>query len=411
MFNFRPQELTKVETTGNQLRGIHCPSPRSGHRIVVTGGNVYSFGGYNPISVDDAVEHILFKELWVFNIVSKTWKHLKTSGNAPEELASHCAAFIDNHLLIFGGTAYPFGAKSSNDAHICNLKTLQWSKLETTGTPPKKQYGQAMAIFENKMYVVGGTSGYAYSNEVHCLNLATKEWRQLNKCVGPSHLRSEYEPEPRYRHEIAIEDNKLFVFGGGTAAESFELSRLPVFNLDTNTWFQIATTGDCPEPRRCHSCVQIKSDVYICGGLDAVHNYSCLYKINLKTLVWEKLKISLPYPLYFHAAASSESNQLFIFGGVNGHENQRTNDMFSLFLNIPSLETIAWQAVLHYAPYLALTEKQKLFELGIPISFLNEIEFVPPTKMVSNGEMSKGDEEVMIVLSEGDEDDDEWEDL
>ena len=47
------------------------PHPRSGHRVVVTDGNLYALGGYNPDVVDSDVEDVeeltrrIFIQVWL----------------------------------------------------------------------------------------------------------------------------------------------------------------------------------------------------------------------------------------------------------------------------------------------------------------------------------------------------------
>lgn len=49
------------------LTGLTEPYPRSGHRIVVDSGNLYSIGGYNPdfweVENDDESYYPLFREV------------------------------------------------------------------------------------------------------------------------------------------------------------------------------------------------------------------------------------------------------------------------------------------------------------------------------------------------------------
>ncbi|CAL1285269.1 unnamed protein product [Larinioides sclopetarius] len=372
-FKFRPNKITKLQPSGNRLKGIDCPKPRSGHRIVAVGGNVYSLGGYTPFIEENTLSHVLFKELWRYNCASKTWKLLETTGKMPERLASHCAVVVDNHMVAFGGTGIPFGETSSNSTHICNLDTLEWTLLETTGDKPVEQYGQAMLVHDKKMYVVGGTTGFAYSIDVHCLDLETKEWKVLGKRDRPSY---DWEPEPRYRLEIAMHENQIFVFGGGTASESFDFKEVPVFNIDNCSWKKVSTSSEFPEPRRCHGCVQMGTDVYICGGFDGSVAFADIWKFDLDTFQWKKLSVTLPTPIYFHSAAVSQAGQLFVFGGVDSiRANTRTNELFSMWLKIPSLAEMCWQAVLHYMPHMSRIDKKKLYEAGVPFQYIDEIDF------------------------------------
>lgn len=378
LYEFRTHQIEKVEPIGNLLRNLKCPLPRSGHRIVVYKGSVFAFGGYTPrhpetndIIVQADNRH-LFKELWKFNVASRTWLNLKTTGHMPSELASHAAVVIDNFMLVYGGTGVPFGHSSSNSTHLCNLDTLEWFTLITTGEIPTPLYGQAVAVHNNKMYAIGGTTGYEYSLAVFCLDLHTLEWIRLDISK-----RQRFQPPPRYRHEIVIFNNQIYVIGGGTAMESFDLNEIPVFSILDNTWDICETTSpDYPESRLCHGCVQMGNDVYLYGGHNNALIFDDIWKIDLKQLTWTRLEATLPIPIHFHSVTLSKEGQVFIFGGVtNTHEEIRTNDVYSMWLKIPSLSQMSWQALTMYIPNIGLLDKHSLFQAGVPMCYLNELEF------------------------------------
>lgn len=198
-----------------------CPKARSGHRIVCDQKSMFSFGGYNPFLsdtdlIDDQVwqEHKpLFKELWKFNFASKEWTRLEIE-NMPKELASNAILLKGSTLIIYGGTGVPFGSRCSNHVHILNMKKdNNMALIKVEGSLPEKLYGQAIALDENAhLYTMGGTTGYEYTSDIHRLDLRTSKWEDVHICHG-----DENEPEGRYRHEIILYDQKLWVLGGGTA--------------------------------------------------------------------------------------------------------------------------------------------------------------------------------------------------
>jgi len=125
----------------------------------------------------------------------------------PVELASHSALLHGNHLVLFGGTGVPFGEAASNQLHVCNLPSLEWTHIVCTGQLPICIYGHTMMVFDNSLYVFGGTTGWEYNSDVHRLDLESFVW----DLVDVSGVR----PNGRYRHEIASIGNEMFVFGGG----------------------------------------------------------------------------------------------------------------------------------------------------------------------------------------------------
>lgn len=224
-YKFQPYVLKRLEQ--NNKNG-QIPRGRSGHRIVSDNSYVYSFGGFNPFLDDyrNPINNIfsemkLFKELWRFNIACNEWEKLSHySPSLPRELASNAAIMKGNTLIVHGGTGVPFGFICSNQTFITNLKENKCLKLlETKGEPPPPQYGQAMVLDGQNLYVVGGTSGFGYSCNIYSLNLKSKVWTPVYISKG----NSRNEPLGRYRHEIAIYNSRIIVFGGGTIHDVFEL--------------------------------------------------------------------------------------------------------------------------------------------------------------------------------------------
>lgn len=212
-----------------QENSVDSPKPRSGHRIVCDDVNVYSFGGYNPsLSASDEADLAsdlvwssskpLFKELWKYNISTKTWKKLVVE-NMPDILASNAVVLSGSMLLVFGGTGIPFGANCSKDLYICNLKNqnqLEFTLVQTTGDCPPPQYGQAIVLLNQYLYTVGGTTGFEYTCDIHRLNLKDGIWEVVYTCKG-----ADSEPQGRYRHEVVMYSGRIFILGGGTSHEAF----------------------------------------------------------------------------------------------------------------------------------------------------------------------------------------------
>lgn len=205
------------------------PKPRSGHRIVCNESSVFSFGGYNPSlnpsdEEDLASDNIwleskpLFKELWKYNISTRTWIKLNVD-DIPNILASNAVLLSGQLLIVYGGTGVPFGANCSNDLFICDLRkdnNLKFNLVAASGNCPPPQYGQAIVLINNYLYTIGGTTGYEYTCDIHRLNVRDGIWEEVYTCTG-----ADSEPSGRYRHEVAFDERKIYVLGGGTAREAF----------------------------------------------------------------------------------------------------------------------------------------------------------------------------------------------
>ncbi|CAD7014793.1 unnamed protein product [Ceratitis capitata] len=383
----------------------HCPPgdypfARSGHRVVASESHLYSLGGYNLRNSSTTLHGtgMLFQELWRYNFTTKLWVLLHnpaTNRNMPRELASNALIITNNLLISYGGTGYPFGESCSNDCYIyqTQVENPSVSRIEATGDAPIPQYGPGIVLHEHYLYTIGGTTGYDYSCDVHRLNLRTRVW----ECVYICRPEIREDPEGRYRHEVVYDGHYIYVLGGGTSTLVYDLQRIPAFNLKMKRWDYFATLPDrssqenatfsgqgagYPKPRKCFSCVQHTKyngevEAFITGGLQGDQVYfSDIWRLNFTTKQWTLIQTAqLPKPLYFHAAAHSQNGCMYIFGGIEYDikHSRRCNDLYKMWMTIPKLSEICWEAVLHYTPNLKMTSYTQLLKMGIPLSFAQRI--------------------------------------
>jgi hypothetical protein len=384
----------------------NIPKGRSGHRIVCDEEeNIYSFGGYNPVlQIDDPdlqddsswVESSpMLKELWKCNPFTRKWTKIPIRGTPPAQLASHSVVILGKKILVYGGTAFPFGQNSSNRIYTGDLVTGEWKHLKHTNSPddnidniPPRQYGQAVVLDEPNyhIYVIGGTTGHEYSIDVHRFDLISKKWSLLWKkstAVG-----GDVFPEERYRHECVLWRKKIYAFGGGTDQSVFSLKTIPVFDTETKQWIAIVSNPGKPDsyplppPRRCHGCVIHENYVYINGGMNGVVVFSDVWRFDLLTHVWEKINMRLPTPLFFHAVSLSKaSGRMIVFGGVNRIVNTlqadvRVNDLYSVYLGVPSLQELSFGTFISHANPKHLSQASMahlITRLGLPHKYAKRI--------------------------------------
>lgn len=367
------------------------PRQRSGHRLVCSDKNLLLYGGYNPnnsieVNADGSDSSCLFKELWKFDIVSQQWSLiLGPSSNLPPFLASHAMILHGDLLMVFGGTAYPFGVNMSNKLCIFRVSEPQKNieEVKTTGDPPSPGYGQSIVVHKNYLYVIGGTDGFSYTSDVHRLDLKTRSWEQ----VYQSRPDIREDPEPRYRHEVAYCERTqvILVIGGGTADEAFSLKDIPAFDLVNNCWRYIRTKPDLkltsgyPENRKCHSLATHDHQVIIAGGNNGRKPYRDIWKLCLKTYQWTCLMTGSSFfpaqGLFFHDSCCTSDGLMFIFGGIKMRNGTalRTNVLHQMWITIPKLSAISWEALLHYFPHLRKVRREVLLEIGVPSRFASRI--------------------------------------
>ncbi|XP_028394811.1 kelch domain-containing protein 10-like [Dendronephthya gigantea] len=357
----------------------NLPMPRSGHRCSTDGVFLYCFGGFNP----EKHNKLFYENIWCFHLSSKTWHKVITascnSGQIPTCVASSVAFLHRGKLFVFGGSGYPFGMKNSNGMFYIDPKKQLWHYLtQTNDVVPSPGYGQGIAMDSDKrMYIFGGTKGLTYYNELHKFNFETCKWELIQATEPPS---------GRYRHEMVAIENGFAVIGGYGIHGACSLDKLPVYNYGTCLWDEVICQEDpvhgFPEPRRAHSCVQYEDNVYVCGGFKEERKdqiFDDIWKLNIKTFSWSKIPQVMPSPTYFHSAAVTKAGCMYIFGGIqqaredsSAEWNQRTNNLLKMWLVIPPLERLCWEALCETIPQGQRFDTAKLGNLGLPRYLLTD---------------------------------------
>lgn len=102
----------------------------------------------------------------------------------PEELISNAVAIRDDVMLVYGGTGFPFGEKSSNKCSLLYPYAMpkQICLVETSGDKPEPQYGQAIALHDRYLYVIGGTTGHEYTCDIYRFVAKSVRPIEMNYC-------------------------------------------------------------------------------------------------------------------------------------------------------------------------------------------------------------------------------------
>jgi hypothetical protein len=159
----------------------------------------------------------------------------------------HAAVIYNNCMYIFGGTN---GPTFLNDIWKFDLIALSWLPLSTTSVPDAR-IGHAAVVVGDYMYIYGGLSSFNLLDPaLYRLNLITMVWSAVTTS-GASPL-GRFSPSLNYDPI----NNRLVVFGGATTIWypagyvsyiNMRSSSLLYLSLDTFVWTEVATaTSDCP---------------------------------------------------------------------------------------------------------------------------------------------------------------------
>jgi N-acetylneuraminic acid mutarotase len=135
------------------------PKPRGYHTANIVGGKLIVFGG------SDGGE--CFRDVWIFNIETLTWKPVPIPVSYPR--LSHTATLVGSYLFVIGGHD---GVEYSNEVLLLNLVSMQWDKRKVYGVPPSGRGYHGCVLHDSRLFVVGGFDGGRVFEEVWLLELA-----------------------------------------------------------------------------------------------------------------------------------------------------------------------------------------------------------------------------------------------
>lgn len=316
----------------NDARTANLPQPRRHASIVVHGGSLFLYGGFD---VDDNV----LPDLWEYNLESNVWSSLPHASaasrypiydpnnrhsNVPVARAEHTTVTYGNHMIVFGGYD---GKKKLNDTFVFDFVSKTWSRPPTAEhNSPSRRCKHSAVIYEKKMYIVGGfqyKEGDNYAlTDMHALDLESYVWSSVLMGSGC--------PEALQGHKAVVCGDSMYVLGGKVrtrdrnsmptgneivmhtmpfgasndldpmqsisipgvptppATIDLPYSRYPTntenrssglnnavfrYLFDANKWLQLETSGQPPLPRQLHAAVAVatgggRGSIFLFGGTD-----------------------------------------------------------------------------------------------------------------------------------------------
>lgn len=182
---------------------------RFSHSAVVYKNSMFVFGGGSSTATT-------FNDLWRFDLSSRQWVRPISMGNYPSPKACATMVSYKNFLILFGGWRHPstFPPYQSwrlfDELHAYNITENRWMSMNTLDGPPAVT-GHSATIHNDSMIIFGGYSqeehNGASKNDLWALNLKTLVWTKKET--------SQLRPAPRYgQFQVALSENHLLVMSG-----------------------------------------------------------------------------------------------------------------------------------------------------------------------------------------------------
>uniref|UniRef100_A0A669PG09 Attractin n=1 Tax=Phasianus colchicus TaxID=9054 RepID=A0A669PG09_PHACC len=235
--------------------------------------------------------------------------------------ASHKTIIHDNKMWIVGG--YVFNHSDSQKVLAYDLLSEEWLPLNNTVNSVEMRYGHSLALHKDDIYMYGGKIDATgnVSSQLWVFNIPRQSWTQ----AAPK-AKEQYAVVGHSAHIVTLEDESvvMLVIFGHCPLYGY-ISNVQEYNLATNTWSILQTSGALVQGGYGHSSVYDPHtrSIYIHGGYKAfsANKYRLaddLYRYEVDSRMWTILKDSRFFR-YLHTAVIM-SGTMLVFGG-NTHND------------------------------------------------------------------------------------------
>ncbi|KAG7605329.1 Nitrile-specifier protein 5 [Arabidopsis thaliana] len=298
------------------------PGARSSHAMTVVGNKVYCFGGeLKPtIHIDN--------DLYVFDLGTQEWSIAPATGEAPFPCFGVSMVTIGSTIYVYGGRD---DKRRYNGLHSYDTETNEWKLLSPVeeGLPGRSYH--SMAGDDRKVYVFGGVTAKGRVNTLHAYDVVDQKWVEYpaagEACKG------------RGAPGLVVVEGRIWVLFG---FDGNELGDIHCFDLASEQWKAVETTGDVPAARSVFPAVSYGKYIVIYGGEEEPHELMHMgagkmsgevYQLDTETLVWERIvcgneeeKPSQRGWCAFTKAVKDGEEGLLVHGG-NSPTNERLDDL------------------------------------------------------------------------------------
>jgi hypothetical protein len=193
----------------------------------------------------------------------------------------------------------------------------------TAGWSPR--IAAAAVVFQDKMWILGGTENYYFGDEASLRNdvwcsADGKTWKQATADAGWS---------PRAYHQAAVLGDKIYVFGGGNYVPQYEARNDVWSSEDGVRWEEV--TDAAPWPARLwFSTAVYRNRLWVIGGWsnNPHKNWGDVWH-SADGKTWKQLQTEVTWKERHEHSVLVFQDQLFLFGG---HAQPLSSEVWSLQL-------------------------------------------------------------------------------
>ncbi|XP_024025027.1 kelch domain-containing protein 4 [Morus notabilis] len=227
----------------------NSPPPRSAHQAVAWKNYLYIFGGEFTSPNQERFHH--YKDFWMLDLKTNQWEQLNLKG-CPSPRSGHRMVLYKHKLIVFGGFYDTLReVRYYNDLYVFDLDQFKWQEIKPRPGSmwPSARSGFQFFVYQDEIFLYGGYSkeispdksgsekGNVHS-DMWSLDPKTWEWNKVKKSGMP--------PGPRAGFSVCVHKRRALLFGGvvdmeveGDVMMSLFLDELYGFQFDSRRWYPL----------------------------------------------------------------------------------------------------------------------------------------------------------------------------
>jgi N-acetylneuraminic acid mutarotase len=226
---------------------------RAGLGVAVVNGRIYAIGGCN--SQIDGQTHFYgtINATEEYDPATNSWTE---KAQMPTPRASFAIAVYENKIYVIGGYIKLTSGSSSQLINITEVYDPVTDTWETRASMPAARDGVEANVIDGKIYVIGGINADGVTNVTEVYDPATDMWETKTPI-----------PTPVSHYASAVVDNKIYVISGRIGDDAVtDLTQ--IYDTETDMWSSGASirTGVGSAAAGATTGVLAPKAIYVIGG-------------------------------------------------------------------------------------------------------------------------------------------------
>lgn len=239
-------------------------------------------------------------------------------GKVRQFLRRRAWVWIPLAVIIIGllGTGLYFTLiKRPDTPAVAASQVQRWQKLAAL---PEPRSGMAAVVYENQVYLVGGTLSRGVTGAMSRFDPAAGAWVNLSA-----------KPQPATDVQAAILGEKIFI-PGGRLANGKLTNALEVYDPRKDIWERKA---NMPIAMSGYASATFEGNLFVFGGWDGNRALAKVYGYDPVVDQWQEYT-SMPTPRAF-AGAALINGKVYVVGGTDGTKPLAANEVYYPERDVP----------------------------------------------------------------------------